>query len=189
MRKKLASLTMAVSLIAVFAASNMTTVVYAKTNKNVDVNSKAAETSEVKTEADGKVTIDDFAVVVKDVKVEIGKDMNGYTKKVGDPDSMMQANDCLNDREEKVYQYGGIIIYTHPSGKKDIVYSLELTGEEATLSGIHVGSTKEEVVAAYGQDYTEDMSYMTYTPDDISIIEFQMKDDKVINIYMEIDSK
>lgn len=178
MRKKIVRFAIVFCLTAVMIAGNMGTVASAKTNKK-------ASNSVTKTEADGKVTQDDFAVSLNGVKVALGDDINCLLEQLGKPDSFNQGKSCLNDGYDKIYTYGGITITTYPCDKKDIVNIIEMDGEEATLSGIKKGSTKQEIIAAYGNEYEEDLSYITYTFGDSEEIGFKLKNDKVELIYIE----
>lgn len=138
-------------------------------------------------EADGKVTKEDFAVIINDVRIEIGIDINEIIEQLGEPDDYMQARSCLHDGDDKIYTFGGIIIYTYPEGKKDIVYIVEYTGKEKTPSGIGLGSTMADLEEAYGREYVEDTVYTTYELDADATISFQLENQEVIYIefYME----
>lgn len=55
---------------------------------------------------------------------------------------------------------------------------IEVTGGEVLPSGIHIGSTKDEVIAAYGRNYTEEGSELLYELGG-KTIGLQMTNDKV----------
>lgn len=160
------------------------------TSKNETKKSETKKVETKKTEtkptivADGKVTEEDFAVIVNDVEVKFGEDINEYLKKLGDPDDFSQARSCLHDGDDKIFVYGDVTLYTFPNGKKDILYIAEYTGETKTKSGINVGSTKDDVIKAYGKKYEEDPVFMVYSLDELSTISIQMENNKVV--YVEI---
>lgn len=137
--------------------------------------------------SDGKFTKDDFVVYVNDVRIELGTDINIVLDKVGKPDDYVQARSCLHDGDDKIYTFGGIVIYTYPENKKDIVYIVEYTGEEKTPSGIGLGSTLSDLEKAYGNGYVEDVFYTTYELDVNATMSFQMENQKVayIEFFME----
>lgn len=139
------------------------------------------------TNADGKVTKEDFATIVNGVRIELGTDINDIIEELGEPDNYVQARSCLHDGDDKIYTFGGITIYTYPDEKKDIVYIVEYIGEELTPAGVGVGSTMAEVEKAYGKEYVEDAFFTTYELDVNATISFQLLDDKVeyIEFYME----
>lgn len=188
MKKKLAAIAGVLALAAVLVWTGTNSQVEAKTKKTTKKTVTTTKTTEPETEADGKVSEEDFAVKINDVKITFGEDINDYLDELGEADSYTEARSCLYDGYDKVYEYGGITLYTYPSGKKDIVYIAEYNGEESTLSGIRIGSTKKEVLAAYGEDYAEDTLYLTYEyGENAATISFQFENDKVsyIEIYNE----
>ena len=74
--------------------------------------------------------------------------------------------------------YGGAVIYTYITNGADIISLIEVTGGEALPSGIHIGSTKDEVIAAYGSNYTEDGTELLYQIGN-KTIGLQMTNEKV----------
>lgn len=145
------------------------------------------ETVSSTTDVDGKVTKEDFAVIVNGIRVELGTDINEVIEQLGEPDDYVQARSCLHEGDDKIYTFGGIIIYTYPQEKKDIVYIVEYTGEEQTPSGIGVGSTMVDLEKAYGNNYVEDAFFTVYELEANATISVQLENEKVIYIefYME----
>lgn len=174
--KKLAGIAIAVGLAAVVVISGFT-VEAAKNSKKV---------SKSVTNADGKVGADDFIIKVNDVEIKMGDDLNFYIKDLGEPDDLIQARSCNYDGDDKVYTYGDVMLYTYTNGKEDILYSVEIIGETPTLSGIKVGSTKQEVITAYGKNYTDDGMYITYQYTENETIGFQIDKNVVTFIYMDV---
>ena len=136
---------------------------------------------------DGVVTQEDFVICIGNVLVHTGDTMNNLLEQLGAPDDFVQARSCLYDGDDKLYTYGGIVIYTYPSGEDDIVYLMEVTGTETLLSGIGIGSGREDVLAAYGEAYTEFGTMLAYDLSETASLSFQMENDKVtfIEIYQE----
>lgn len=155
--------------------------------RNKKENGLKKEVTGSSVDADGKVTKEDFVVIVNDVSIGLGTDINEVIEQLGEPDDYVQARSCLHDGDDKIYTYGGIIIYTYPQGKRDIVYIVEYTGEEKTPSGIGLGSTIEDLKEAYGNEYVDDGFYTTYELDTDATISFQLENQEVIYIefYME----
>lgn len=169
-----------------------------RTDKNIEKESEekvknrkeigtVGETVSSTTDADGKVSKEDFAIVVNGIKIELGTDINEVIEQLGEPDDYVQARSCLHEGDDKIYTYGGIVIYTYPQGKKDIVYIVEYTGEEKTPAGIGLGSTMVDLEKAYGNKYVEDAFYTVYELEENATISIQFEKEKVIYIefYME----
>lgn len=104
----------------------------------------------------------DYAVIVKGVKIPLNGDMRDYTALLGEPDEFGSARSCTEAGDDKVYTYGGTVIYTYITNGADIISLIEIEGSESLTSGIHIGSTKAEVIAAYGSSYKEDGSELLY---------------------------
>ena len=155
--------------------------------KNENKDKLQKEVTEGGMQADGKVTKEDFAVVVNDIRIELGTDINEIVEQLGEPDDYIQARSCLHDGDDKIYTYGGIVIYTYPQGKNDVVYIVEYIGEEKTPSGIGLGSTLTDLEEAYGCDYLEDAFYTTYELGANATISFQFENEEIVYIefYME----
>lgn len=119
--------------------------------------------------AEGSVAAGDFAVVVKGVTIPLGSDLRDYTALLGEPDEYSAAKSCVEAGEDKVYTYGGAVIYTYITNGADIVTLIEITGSEALPSGIHIGSTRADVIAAYGSAYTEEGTELLYELGDKTI--------------------
>lgn len=128
--------------------------------------------------AEGSVSEGDFAVVVKGNAIPLGGDMRNYVGSLGEPDEFGSAKSCTEAGEDKVYTYGGAVIYTYVTNGADIISLIEVTGGEALPSGIHIGSTKDEVIASYGNNYTEDGTELLYQIGN-KTIGLQMTNDKV----------
>lgn len=153
------------------------------------VQSEAAQEAVVETqaaEAAGSLSEEDFVVDIKGVAVKLGDDMSTLEASLGEPDSYETAKSCMGAGEDKVYEYGGITVYTYPIDGVDVVSAIEFTGEETMASGIGVGSTRDEVVAAFGSDCEEDEYGMTYELGDKTLgIELDGDSVSFIEIYGE----
>lgn len=127
---------------------------------------------------EGSVSESDYAVIIKGVTIPLGGDMRDYVGLLGEPDDYGAAKSCTDAGDDKVYTYGGAVIYTYITNGADIISLIEITGSETLSAGIHVGSTKEEVIAAYGSAYTEDGNELLYEMGN-KIIGLQITDNKV----------
>lgn len=127
---------------------------------------------------EGSVSDSDYAVIVKGVTIPLRGDMRNYTASLGDPNDFASAKSCTEAGEDKVYTYGGAVIYTYITNGADVISLIEITGSETLVSGIHIGSTKEEVIAAFGSAYTEQGSEWLYEMGN-KTIGLEMSGDKV----------
>lgn len=73
---------------------------------------------------------------------------------LGEPDSYFEATSCAFDGLDKTYTYAGLEIITYPDGDQDFISSVRiLDNSAATPEGITIGSTQEDVTAAYGEGF------------------------------------
>ena len=72
--------------------------------------------------------------------------------------------------EDKMFEYGEITILTYPMDGKDLIDEIYFTGGDfETGKGIKIGSTLEEVKAAYGENgFDKDGSYVYFLSGDVN---------------------
>lgn len=89
---------------------------------------------------------------------------------LGEPASYFEAASCAFDGLDKTYTYAGLEVITYPNGEKDYVSSVRiLDNSVSTPEGITIGSTREEVTAAYGADFQEVGSQYVYEDGDATL--------------------
>lgn len=83
---------------------------------------------------------------------------------LGDYTNYAESPSCAFKGLDKIYSYNGFDLYTYPKDGVDYVNSIYfLDPSVSTLEGIHIGSSVDEMLAAYGDDYTEEYGVYTYT--------------------------
>lgn len=109
---------------------------------------------------------EETAYVFKTEKAEIsvGAEAAPILKALGTPKSTFEQDSCAYQGKDKVYQYDGFDICTYPVKGKDYISAVYLMDDTAvTPEGIKIGSTKQEVLNAYGNEYTEEFGVYRYT--------------------------
>lgn len=107
----------------------------------------------------------DFGISVKGTWFPIYQDAAPLLKAIGDDYELFAAPSCLYEGEDKEFSYESCSLFSNPEGEKDVWYLLDIKdGSLSTARGITVGSTKDELVAAYGETYYWESDYqMTYS--------------------------
>lgn len=113
-------------------------------------------------------------------------------KQDGQKPDVLEAESCLFDGTDKEITGKELILGTHPSGEKgaDRLESVAIQGGPwATRRGIGVGSTRQEVVAAYGSGFIEDYDQLIYAmgkPYESATLIFQLdlQSDRVILVLL-----
>ncbi|MBE6837441.1 MAG: hypothetical protein E7509_05585 [Ruminococcus sp.] len=99
----------------------------------------------------GSFSKSDAVIEVNSVKIKPDADFSGLKSSLGEPDEEFSSPSCLYDGDDKTFIYGGVTIYTYPSGSKDKVLEVEVaSGNAKTPKGLKIGLSVEEVKAIYG---------------------------------------
>ncbi len=114
--------------------------------------------------------------------IQMNTDATSVLKALGDPQDYFEAKSCAFDGMDKTYYYSGIELTTYPNGDKDYISSLYFKDDSvSTKEGIYIGSTLEEMLAAYGDDYKGENGSYTYTKGESSLM-FIVENDEVTSI-------
>jgi hypothetical protein len=107
----------------------------------------------------------DMGVTVGGTWYPILQDAAPLISALGSDYELFAAPSCLFEGEDKEFAYENLSVFTNPDGEKDIWYIIDLKdGTYSTARGIHVGSTKDELIAAYGEKYYMESDYqMVYS--------------------------
>lgn len=101
---------------------------------------------------------------------------------IGEADSYFEAASCAFDGLDKTYTYGDVEIITYPDGDVDHISSIRLLSDAvATPEGVTIGSSRDEVAAAYGED-CEALGDQYTCEDGDTMLNILFQDDKVISV-------
>ena len=128
--------------------------------------SQAAETTAETSESAKEAEITGFTFVAGDTVIAMNADVAPILEGLGEWENYAETTSCAFKGLDKTYSYPGFDLYTYPLNGKDNVNSVYFVDDTvSTPEGIHIGSTKEEMEAAYGTDYEEEFGAYTYTKD------------------------
>lgn len=124
---------------------------------------------------------DDFKAAIKGFDIRLEDNIKDVVASLGEPIDIIKAPSCkYAGLEDKTYIYDGFTINTYPNedGSLDYVAGIEITSEAFETSRcIKIGSSIEEMTAAYGENFTTVGNTYRYT-----------LDDKILSFYAEGDS-
>lgn len=133
-------------------------------------------TSQNTSEADG------FKFKYNGVTVPMNVDAKPVIDNLGESMDYFEAASCAFQGLDKIYYYSGFELSTYPQGEKDFISAVNLLDDTvATEEGIYLGSSMDDVIDAYGEDYSQENDFYTYTMDD-SQLTFVIENDVVIGI-------
>lgn len=96
-------------------------------------------------------------------RVAIDDDMAQVLEALGEAQSYFEAPSCAFEGLDKTYTYSGFTVITRPE-ETDLVSSILLTDDStATPEGVYIGSTAEDVAAAYGEPGQQTDTLLSYT--------------------------
>lgn len=101
-----------------------------------------------------------------DVTIGMNEDVAFALSNLGEYSNYAESPSCAFKGLDKIYSYSGFDLYTYPIESTDYVNSIYFIDDSvSTPEGIRLGSTVEDMLAAYGEDYEEEYGVYTYTKD------------------------
>lgn len=125
-----------------------------------------------------------YVFAAGEVRLPMNEEFSALREALGEPETYYEAASCAFDGLDKTFTYPGFELVTYPVDEVDYIADIYFLDDTAsTAEGIHIGSTLEEVKAAYGTDYTADEFgfYYTYTDGDTQL-KFGVEDGVVTEI-------
>ncbi len=131
------------------------------------------------------------SVEIMGSKIECRMDMQKVLDSFKDLEyEYSESISCAYNGLDKIYDYSdnGFIVYTYPDGDKDYVLEVVVTDEgiKQLDDKVYVGMSKDELIALFGSEYTEDGDVLTYVVKDEQTMYFLMDDDKVIEYAISV---
>ena len=104
-----------------------------------------------------------YSLTIEGVVMQGNQPVKPYLDKLGSDYQYSESISCAYDGMDKIYAYKDFSLYTYPDGDKDYVLEVEvLGGDYAPDKGIKIGSSREDVIKAYGEKYFEDGALLYY---------------------------
>jgi hypothetical protein len=145
-------------------------------------NIAAADTKDSASTADEAVTKEGFSFVYDKTVIPMNVDAAPIVEALGEPVDYFEAASCAFQGLDKQYYYSGFELGTYPKGKQDFVSYVNIQDDTvSTDQGIALGSTLEELLAAYGEDYTQEGTSYVYKKGETKLT-FIVEEDTVTQI-------
>lgn len=102
--------------------------------------------------------------------VVMGAEADPIIESLGDDYDYFESESCAFDGLDKVYTYSGFKLNTYPVDDVDYVLSIVFRDDTVeTDEGITIGSTKDEVLEAYGDPDEEKSTSLVYEKGDTTL--------------------
>lgn len=134
--------------------------------KVIESNGSSAEAgSTSSTSASGYV----FSYNGTDIPVDA--DVAPILEALGEPKDEFTSPSCAGQGDGHLYTYNDFEIQTYPDGDKDLVLYVQLrTDNVATAEGIDLSSSKDDIIAAYGEPTSEETGSLKYEKDGVTLV-------------------
>ena len=104
------------------------------------------------------------------VTVRMGDAAADVVDSFGEPLNYFEAPSCAFDGIDRIYYYRGFEVYTFPVDGVDFISSVNLTDDSVeTREGVYLGMSLDDMTAAYGDGFAQNLGQYTYTLGDSSL--------------------
>lgn len=125
---------------------------------------------------------DGYVFEYKGVSIAMHKEAAPILESLGDNMDYFEAESCAFQGMEKVYTYNGFELYTYEADGIDYIAAIMFLDDSvSTKEGIYLYSSLDDVLKAYGDDYSEELGLYTYEIDK-SKISFLIENNEVTSI-------
>jgi hypothetical protein len=123
-----------------------------------------------------------YVFVSNGVNIQMLAQADSVLSELGDENSYFEAESCAYQGMDKIYTYNGFELGTNEIDKKDYVTSvLFIDDSVSTPEGVTLFMTKEDMIKAYGDQYSEELGLYTYT-EGKSKLSFLIKNNEITSI-------
>jgi len=122
------------------------------------------------------------------VKLEMGAAPAPALEALGEPNTTLECPSCALKAKDVDYTYNGFkLTVTYPEEGGDYITGVKLLDDTYTIpGGVTIGSTLEDITAAYGTDYEETNGFYKYTQD-LSTLTFAIVNGQAAQIIYAYD--
>ncbi|SDI52599.1 hypothetical protein SAMN05421493_11727 [Pseudobutyrivibrio sp. 49] len=120
------------------------------------------------------------------IDMPVDADVAPILEKLGEPKEEFTSPSCAGQGDGHLYTYDDFQIQTYPDGDTDLILYVSLrTDNVATKEGIDLASSKDDILAAYGEPSEESATSLKFEKDGVKLV-FIFDGDSLISI--EYDS-
>ena len=145
------------------------------------------ETGQEMTENKENDSTNAYAFEANGVKFTTGDKTQIALDALGEYNETLSAPSCAFEGEDTVYKYDGVEIYSYDKNGEEYISGIFLLDDTSTPEGLKIGSSKEDMIKLYGEDFTENIGSYTYKDGKTNFI-VVISDDKVVSISYIIES-
>jgi len=107
-----------------------------------------------------------FTLDYRDFTLYMDQNMEDVIAGMGEPLEVFEAPSCAFDGIDRIFRYPDFQIHTYPLNDEDFVHTISIKTDNITIyGGIYIGSSFDDVIAVYGENFEQDFSMFTFTRD------------------------
>lgn len=123
-----------------------------------------------------------FAFAISGHTIHMDANMGDVLDMLGEPLGIFEAPSCAFDGIDRIFQFPTIQIHTYPLDDQDFVHTIMIRDDSvATVGGIFLGSSFDDLMAAYGDGYSQEAGMFTFTRGRTTL-SFLVENDMVVSI-------
>lgn len=169
-------------IVTVMLATSLSACLFGCGNDDV----KVIDGNGASTSAAGESASDGYVFSYKNIDIPVDADFAPILEELGEPNSYFESESCAAQGIGKHYTYNDFEIETYPDGDVDrVLYVMLKSDAVSTKEGINTSSTKDDIIAAYGEPTEEVTGSLIYKTSSMKI-KFLFNGDSMISI--EYDS-
>lgn len=123
-----------------------------------------------------------YSFSYNNIKISLNEEASSIIQSLGESMEKFEAPSCAFQGMDMFYVYPGFELSTYPLDDKHYISTIDFIDDTVyTENGLYIGSSLDEVLAKYGNDFKQSGSIYTYSLGDSSI-SFAINNDVVENI-------
>lgn len=143
--------------------SEETDEIVTESEENVITETEEETILPVETTTAAPIILQGYLFQTNGISIGMHEDAESVLAALGTADSYFETPSCAFLGIDRQYTYGSYVLTTYEENKREYVYDIYFLDENiSTPEGIRIGSGIDEVIAAYGDGYTEDFGMYTY---------------------------
>ena len=125
---------------------------------------------------------DGFVFTVNGTHVYMDENMEDVLTRLGEPRRVFEAPSCAFEGIDRIFSFQGYDLHTYPENEQDFVHTVNFRDDSlATPEGVFLGGSLSDMLAAYGDDYEQELGQYKYTKGQ-TYLSFIIDEDEIVAI-------
>ena len=171
------------TLITVIAAILMLTMALSLTACGSDTKTDPTTAPTEEQPSGDAIAVADTTFVYNNISVALDGSIDEAIAALGEPLDVKSELSCHGEGDDKTYTYDGFVVKSYPKDGVDRVLEVLISAVGIpTSKGIEIGSSLDDVIAAYGTNYNTIAKFYVYNAGSGKTLRFYIEDNTVAQI-------